>query len=135
MIRFEEKVKTQKPLKEASSVPAIGQAAGLAVNPKITSVVRKDSIYDTCLSMGLKTKINAMKNVVAEVSDMPTAAAVLQKIYEQFGVKGSFMITWTGAGKLYWDPKTPVDTPVALAYAKAQGLPPPSTDPKKYIGY
>ena len=130
MVRITESQK----LNEAD-LPAIAKAAGVVVNPKITSVVRQDSIYDTCLAMGLKTKINAMKNVVAEVPDMQTAAAVLQTIYQQFGVKGSFMLTWTGSGKLYWDPKTPVDKAVALAYAKAQGLPPPSTNPQQYIGY
>ena len=124
MVRITESQK----LNEAD-LPAIAKAAGVVVNPKITSVVRQDSIFDTCVAMGLKTKINAMKNVVSE------AAAVLQTIYQQFGVKGSFMLTWTGSGKLYWDPKTPVDKTVALAYAKAQGLPPPSTNPQQYIGY
>jgi hypothetical protein len=76
--------------------------------------------------MGLSVKINAMKNVVAEVPDMPTAGAVLQKIYQAFGVKGSFMVTWEGKGKLYWDPRTPVDKAPALAYAKQAGLPPPN---------
>jgi hypothetical protein len=73
--------------------------------------------------MGLSVKINAMKNVVAEVPDMPAAGAVLQKIYQAFGVKGSFMVTWEGKGKLYWDPRTPVDKSVALAYAKQTSLP------------
>lgn len=126
-------IESQK-LNEAD-LPAIAKAAGVVSNPKITSVVRQDSIFDTCVAMGLKTKINAMRNVVAEVSDMKTAAAVLQTIYQQFGVKGSFMLTWTGAGKLYWDPNTPVDKGVAIAYAKAQGLPPPSDNPRQYIGY
>lgn len=130
MIILEEKIKFLE-----ADAPAIVKAAGTVVNPKITSVIRKDSIYSTCLAMGLKTKINAMKNVVAEVPDMQTAGAVLQTIYQQFGVKGSFMITWSGSGKLYWDPKTPVDKPIALAYAKAQGLPPPSSNPQIYIGY
>lgn len=130
MVRITESQK----LNEAD-LPAIAKAAGVVVNPKITSVVRQDSIFDTCVAMDLKTKINAMKNVVSEVPDMQTAAAVLQTIYQQFGVKGSFMLTWTGSGKLYWDPKTPVDKTVALAYAKAQGLPPPSTNPQQYIGY
>lgn len=131
MIRVTE---SKQSLHEADA-PAIVKAAGTVVNPKITDVVRQDSIYDTCLAMGLKTKINAMKNVVAEVPDMQTAGAVLQTIYQQFGIKGSFMLTWTGSGKLYWDPKTPMDKPVALAYAKAQGLPPPSMNPQQYIGY
>jgi len=113
-------------LKETSNLPAIAQVAGVLANPKITSVVRQDTIFNTVQAMGLPVKINAMKNVVAEVSDMPTAGTVLQKIYQQFGVKGSFMVTWDGKGKLYWDPKTPVDKPVALAYAKQANLPPPN---------
>ena len=55
MVRITESQK----LNEAD-LPAIAKAAGVVVNPKITSVVRQDSIYDTCLAMGLKTKINAM---------------------------------------------------------------------------
>jgi hypothetical protein len=103
----------------------------VATNPKITSVVQQDTIFNTIQAMGLPVKINAMQNVVAEVPDMPTAGAVLQTIYNQFGVKGSFMVTWEGKGKIYFDPKTPVETPVALAYAKATGLPPPN--PRKYL--
>jgi hypothetical protein len=118
-------------LLEANNLPAIAKAAGLATNPKITSVVRQDTIYTTLQAMGLPVKINAMKNVVAEVQDMPTAGAVLQTIYNQFGVKGSFMVTWEGKGKIYFDPKTPIETPVALAYAKAVGLPPPN--PRRYL--
>jgi hypothetical protein len=118
-------------LLEASNLPAIAKAVGVAVNPKITSVVRQDTIYNTIQAMGLPVKINAMNNVVASVKDMPTAGAVLQTIYNQFGVKGSFMVTWDGQGKIYFDPKTPVETPVALAYAKATGLPPPN--PRKYL--
>jgi len=116
----------KKILHETNNLPAIAQAAGLAVNPKITSVVRQDTIYSTIQAMGLPVKINAMRNVVAEVADMPTAGAVLQTIYQQFGVKGSFMVTREGKGKLYFDPKTPVDKAVALAYAKQAKLPPPN---------
>jgi hypothetical protein len=117
--------------REANNLPAIAKIAGLAVNPKITSVVRQDTIFDTCRAMGLPTKINAMKNVVAEVNDSQTAAAVLSTIYQQFGVKGSFMITWDGKGKLYWDPNTPVEQAPVLAYSKASGL--PSPNPRKYL--
>jgi len=113
-------------LKEASNLPAIAQAAGIVANPKITQVVRQDTIFSTIAEMGLPVKINAMKNVVAEVPDMQTAGAVLQKIYQAFGVKGSFMVTWEGKGKLYFDPKTPIDKAPALAYAKQAGLPPPN---------
>ena len=116
---------------EADTLPAIARAAGVATNAKITNVVRQDTISSTIQSMGLPVKINAMKNVVAEVPDMPTAGAVLQTIYNQFGVKGSFMVTWEGKGKLYFDPKTPVDTKLAIAYSKATGLPPP--DPRRYL--
>jgi hypothetical protein len=118
-------------LLEAGNLPAIAKAAGVSVNPRITSVVRQNTIYDTISAMGLPVKINAMKCVVAEVPDMPTAGSVLQTIYSQFGVKGSFMVTWKGSGKCYFDPRTPVETPVALAYAKATGLPPPN--PRRYL--
>jgi hypothetical protein len=111
---------------EASNLPAIAKAAGVSANPRITAVVRQDTIFSTIQAMGLPVKINAMKNVVAEVSDMQEAGAVLSTIYQQFGVKGSFMVTWEGKGKLYWDPRTPVDTAPALAYAKKSGLPPPN---------
>jgi hypothetical protein len=121
----------QAGLLEANNLPAIAKAAGVATNPKITSVVRQDTIFNTIQAMGLPVKINAMHNVVAEVPDMPTAGAVLQTIYSQFGVKGSFMVTWEGKGKIYFDPKTPIETPIALAYAKATGLPPPN--PRKYL--
>jgi hypothetical protein len=116
----------EESLKEAANLPAIAQVAGVIANPKITAVVRQDTILSTIQAMGLPVKINAVKNVVAEVPDMPTAGAALQKIYQMFGVKGSFMVTWEGKGKLYWDPKTPVEKPIALAYAKQAGLPPPN---------
>ena len=122
-------------VKESYQVPAIAQVVAPAVDSKITSVVRKDSIFNTCVAMGLPTKVNAMKNVVCSVKDMQEAAALLQTIYAQFGVKGSFMITWEGNGKVYFDPRTPVDTKMQIAYAKAHNLALPSTDPKKYIGY
>jgi hypothetical protein len=48
----------------------------------------------------------------------------MSAIYQQFGVKSSFMMTWDGKGKLYWSPDTPVDQSPALAYAKTAGLPP-----------
>jgi hypothetical protein len=121
----------QTGLLEASNLPAIAKVAGIAVNPKITSAVRQDTIFNTIRAMGLPVKVNAVHNVVAEVPDMPTAGAVLQTIYTQFGIKGSFMVTWEGKGKIYFDPKTPVETPIALAYAKATGLPPPN--PRKYL--
>jgi hypothetical protein len=121
----------QAGLLEASNLPAIVKVAGIAANPKITSTVRRDTIFNTIRAMGLPVKINAVHNVVAEVPDMPTGGAVLQTIYTQFGVKGSFMVTWEGKGKIYFDPKTPVETPIALAYAKAAGLPLP--DPRKYL--
>jgi hypothetical protein len=117
--------------KEANNLPAIAKVTGISANPKITSVVRQDTIFNTLQAMGLPVKINAVHNVVAEVPDMPTASAALSTIYQQFGVKGSFMVTWTGTGKLYFDPKTPVDSAPALAYAKAAGLPPPN--PRKYL--
>ena len=128
-------VESKKTVKESYQVPAIAQVVAPATNSKITSVIRKDSIFNTCVAMGLPTKINAMRNVVCSVKDMQEAAALLQTIYEQFGVKGSFMVTWEGNGKVYFDPRTPVDTKMQIAYAKAHNLALPSTDPKKYIGY
>lgn len=125
-IAYSVRESVKRSFNEASNLPAIAQVAGVAVNSRITQVVRQDTIYSTVQAMGLSVKINAMKNVVAEVPDMPTAGAVLQKIYQAFGVKGSFMVTWEGKGKLYWDPRTPVDKAPALAYAKQAGLPPPN---------
>jgi hypothetical protein len=117
--------------REASNLPAIAKAVGISSNPKIASVVRKDTIYSTVQAMGLPVKINAMNNVVADVPDMQTASAVMSAIYQQFGVKSSFMMTWDGKGKLYWSPDTPVEQAPALAYAKNAGLPPPN--PRKYL--
>ena len=117
--------------KEASNLPAIAKVAGISVNPKITSVVRQDTIFSTIQAMGLPVKVNAMNNVVAEVANMQEAGSVLSTIYQQFGVKGSFMVTWDGKGKLYFDPKTPIDSAPMLAYAKKAGLPPPN--PRKYL--
>lgn len=117
--------------REANNLPAIAKAAGMFTNPKIIAVVRQDTIYSTVQAMGIPVKINKMNNVVAEVSDMQTAGSVLSTIYQQFGVKGSFMLTWDGKGKLYWDPDTPVDQAPALSYAKQAGLPPPN--PRKYL--
>ena len=117
--------------KESRNLPAIAKAAGISASPKITNIVRQNTIFDTVKAMGLPVKVNAVRNVVAEVPDMPTAGAVLSTIYQQFGVKGSFMVTWEGKGKLYWDPATPVDQTQVVAYAKSAGLPPPN--PKKYL--
>lgn len=112
---------------EASTLPAIAKVAGVISNPRITSVMRQDTIFNTVQAMGVPVKVNAMNNVVAEVPDMKVAGTVLQTIYQQFGVKGSFMVTWEGKGKLYWDPRTPVDRAVAISYANSVGLPPPSS--------
>jgi hypothetical protein len=118
-------------LLEANTLPVLAKYTGVATNPKITQVTRQDTIFNTVQAMGLPVKINAMKNIVAEVPDAPTAQAVMQTIYQMFGVKSSFMVTWDGTGKIYWDPKTPVESPIALAYAKATGLPPPN--PRRYL--
>lgn len=119
------------PMYEAGGLPAIAKVAGISANARITSVVRQDTIYSTVQAMGLPCKINAMRNVVAEVPDMQTAGAALQTIYQQFGVKGSFMVTWEGKGKLYWAPDTPVDRRQAVSYANQMGLPPP--DARRYM--
>lgn len=118
-----------------STLPAIAKTNSLSLDPRITSIVRKDSVYNTCVSMGLPTKINAMNNVVVSVADMSQAASVLQTIYEQFGIKGSFMVTWEGNGKVYFDPRTPIDTKMQIAYAKTHNMALPSKDPKRLIGY
>jgi len=117
--------------KESNNLPAIAKLAGVSTNPRITSIVRQDTIFETVKAMGLPVKVNAMKNVVAEVNDSQTAAAVLSTIYQQFGVKGSFMMTWDGKGKIYWAPDTPVDKAPVIAYANAAGLPPPN--PRRYL--
>ena len=117
--------------KESNNLPAIAKLAGVSTNPRITSIVRQDTIFETVKAMGLPVKVNAMKNVVAEANDSQTAAAVLSTIYQQFGVKGSFMMTWDGKGKIYWAPDTPVDKAPVIAYANAAGLPPPN--PRRYL--
>jgi hypothetical protein len=117
--------------KETNNLPVIAKLGGISTNPKITAVVRKDTIFDTVKAMGLPVKINAMKNVVAEAPDSPTASAVASTIYQQFGVKCTFTLTWEGNMKLYWAPDTPVEQTPALAYAKVAGLPPPN--PRKYL--
>jgi hypothetical protein len=116
---------------EANNLPALAKQVGIAANPKITNVVRQDTIFSTCQAMGLPTKINAMKNVVVECPDPATMTAVLQTIYNSFGVRGSMMITWDNKGKVYFSPETPPDSSVAIAYARATGL--PSPNPRKYL--
>ena len=85
---------------------------------KIIATPRNKSIYQTCVDMLGQddVKINAMHNVVAYVHDMQEAGAVLQMIYEQFGVKGSFVLTWKGDGKLYFAPETDIDKRPVLEY-------------------
>jgi hypothetical protein len=122
----------QAGLFEASNLPAIAKTSGVSTNPKITQVVRQDTIFSTVQAMGIKVKINAMQNVVAEdMPDQQTAVAVASTIYQQFGVKCSFTVTYEGIWKCYWSPKTPVEKAPVLAYAKAVGLPPPN--PRKYL--
>ena len=117
---------------EASNLPVIAQINGVSTNPKITAIVRQDTIYDTVKAMGIPVKINAMKNVVATVQDSPTGSAVASTIYQQFGVKCTFTLPWDGSGlKLYWSPETPPEKAPVLAYAKATGIPLPN--PKKYL--
>jgi hypothetical protein len=114
-------------LLEASNLPAIAKASGVSADPRITRVARQDTIFSTVQAMGIKVKVNAMQNVVAEdMPDQQTAVAVASTIYQQFGVKCSFTVTYEGVWKCYWSPKTPVDRAPALAYAKAAGLLPPS---------
>ena len=128
--------KQEKIKRVREDVPAIARVSGLSTNSRITDVTRRDSIFDTCVAMGLKTKVNKVNNIVAEVNNMQDAGSALQTIYKQFGVKGSFMVTWDGKGKLYWDPKSPVDSSVAIDYANANGLlPPPVNNPRKLLGF
>jgi hypothetical protein len=117
---------------EANNLPAIAKTSWVSTNPRITQVTRQDTIFDTVQAMGIKVKINAMQNVVAEdMPDQQTAVAVASTIYQQFGVKCSFTVTYEGVWKCYWSPKTPVERAPVLAYAKATGLPPPN--PRKYL--
>jgi hypothetical protein len=110
---------------EASNLPAIAKTSGVSANPKIINVIRQDTIFNTVKAMGVKVKINAMQNVVAEdMPDQQTAAAVATTIYKQFGVRCSFTVTYEGSWKCYWSPKAPVEQATALTYAKAAGLPP-----------
>jgi hypothetical protein len=118
--------------READNLPAIAKTSGVSTNPKITRVVRQDTIFSTVQAMGIKVKINAMKNVVAEdILDQQTAVTVASVIYQQFGVKCSFMVTYEGIWKCYWSPDAPVDRAAALAYANAAGIPPPN--PRRYL--
>jgi hypothetical protein len=87
--------------KETSNLPAIAKASGVSTNPKITRVVRQDTIFSTVQAMGIKVKVNAMQNVVAEdMPDQQTAVAVASTIYQQFGVKCSFTVTYEGVWKV-----------------------------------
>jgi hypothetical protein len=119
-------------LLEATTLPAVVNGTAVSTDPKITQVVREYTIFNTLKAMWLDPYVNKMNNVVVEVKDLPTMMAVMQKIYQAFGVRGSMVIPWDGNhGKIYYDPKTPVDKAVALAYAKATGLPP--VNPRRYL--
>jgi hypothetical protein len=122
----------QAGLLEASTLPAIVNGTAVSTDPRITQVVRQDTIFNTLQSMGLNPYVNKMSNVVAEVKDLPTMMAVMQKIYQSFGVRGSMVIPWDGTrGKIYYDPKVLPDKAIALAYSKATGLPP--INPRRYL--
>lgn len=119
-------------------IPIAGGAKAVATKySQIIKTPRNKSIYTTCVDMLGQddVKINAMHNVVAYVHDMQEAAAVMQIIYEMFGVRGSFMITWKGDGKLYFAPETDVDKQAVLAYNnKHPELPPVNlSSPKLYL--
>jgi hypothetical protein len=136
MIILREKKKTPKArvlyqeglvnLKEANNLPVIAKIGGVATDPRITNVVRQDTIFSTLQAMGLDPYINKMNNVVCDTPDSATMSAVASTIYTMFGVKCSFVLTWNGTGKCYWDPKAPVEKAPAMAYAQAAGLPPPN---------
>lgn len=119
-------------------IPIAGGAKAVATKySQIIKTPRNKSIYTTCVDMlgQDNVKINAMHNVVAYVHDMQEAAAVMQMIYEMFGVRGSFMVTWKGDGKLYFAPETDVDKQAVLAYNnKHPELPPVNlSSPKLYL--
>lgn len=119
-------------------IPIAGGAKAVATKySQIIKTPRNKSIYTTCVDMLGQddVKINAMHNVVAYVHDMQEAAAVMQMIYEMFGVRGSFMVTWKGDGKLYFAPETDVDKRAVLAYNnKHPELPPVNlSSPKLYL--
>ena len=119
-------------------IPFAGGAKAVATEySQIIKTPRNKSIYTTCVDMlgQDNVKINAMHNVVAYVHDMQEAAAVMQMIYEMFGVRGSFMVTWKGDGKLYFAPDTDVDKQAVLAYNnKHPELPPVNlSSPKLYL--
>lgn len=119
-------------------IPLAGGAKAVATKySQIIKTPRNKSIYTTCVDMlGQEdVKINAMHNVVAYVHNMQEAAAVMQMIYEMFGVRGSFMVTWKGDGKLYFAPETDVDKQAVLAYNnKHPELPPVNlSSPKLYL--
>lgn len=137
-------IKRTGKLKEAADddccalIPLAGGAKAVATKySQIIKTPRNKSIYTTCVDMlGQEdVKINAMHNVVAYVHDMQEAAAVMQMIYEMFGVRGSFMVTWKGDGKLYFAPETDVDKQAVLAYNnKHPELPPVNlSSPKLYL--
>jgi hypothetical protein len=122
----------QAGLLEATTLPAVVNGTAVSTDPKITQVVRQDTIFNTLLSMGLSPYINKLGNVVVEVKDLPTMMAVMQKIYQSFGVRGSMVIPWDGLrGKVYYDPKEKPNQANVIAYARATGLPPPN--PHKYL--
>jgi hypothetical protein len=122
----------QTGLLEASNLPVIAKIGGVSADPKITSVVRQDTIFNTLQAMGFSPYVNKMANVVVEVPDLPTMTAVMQTIFSQFGVRGSMVIPWDGLrGKIYYDPKEKPNQASILAYSKATGLPPPN--PRKYL--
>lgn len=78
--------------------------------------------------------INEVHNVVAIVKNFQEAAAVMQRIYEMFGVKSTITITYEGKGKVYFAPKTPVDKARALEWEKDHNIPSlPLNDPRKYL--
>jgi hypothetical protein len=111
---------------EATTLPALAKATGVANISKYTQVARQNTIFGTLKEMGLDPYVNKMNNVVVEAPSMQEAPAIMQVIYQQFGVKSSVTITWEGKTKIYWDPKTPIEKAPALAYAKQTGLPPPN---------
>lgn len=118
-------------------IPMAGGAKAIATScRKILNVPRQNSIYDTCVEMLGQNNvyINKVHNVVGIVKDFQEAGAVMQRIYEMFGVKSSLTVTYEGKGKVYFAPNTPVDKARALEWEQDHNSPTVLLDdPRKYL--
>jgi hypothetical protein len=117
--------------KETSNLPALAKGIHALSNNKYIGLARQDTIFSTLQGYGLDPYINKMNNIVCPVPSMEDGAMLMQDIWNKWGIKTSVVITFEGLTKVYIDPKVKPDMKVALAYAKATGLPPPN--PRKYL--